>query len=844
MPQRASFINTIKELYFKLCVVHPVVALLIVALGVASLAMFMDRFRLDASADSLVLENDKDLKYYRSIRARYGSDDYLIITYNPDGDLFAQQSLNQLRHLRDDLKQMKRVESVTSILDVPLIDSPRVTLSELRRHIRTLDTPGTDKQLARHEFLTSPLYRDLILSDDGTTTALQVNFKHDKKYLELLNKRNALREEQLTETLTEQQQQQLEQVSEEFKHYSATLVDQERADIAVVRSILDRYRENATIYLGGIPMIVADMIKFIQHDIEVFGLGVLCFLILLLAFSFKRPRWVFIPMLICFAAGIGMVGYLGLLEWRVTVVSSNFISLLLIITLSLTIHLIVRYQELQDQEENITETALVKETIRSKAIPSFYTAITTMVAFGSLLVSGIRPVIDFGWMMVYGVALALVLAFLIFPAVLKLMNPCPPIVRRHDITGKITHYFADAVQRHTNPIFFIYVFLAAISMYGVTQLSVENRFTDYFKKSTEIYQGMITIDRKLGGTTPMDVVLDPDSDFLEMQKEIAESADKDGDNFQAAQNESAGISGDSYWFNIFQLDTVSKIHQYLESLPQTGKVLSIATTMDLLTQINNDQPLDNFSLSIMYKRLPDDLRESLFSPYMAKNGNQVRFSVRIFESDPNLKRQQLLDKIRNDLVEKFDLEPQQVHITGMVVLYNNMLQSLFKSQILTIGVVFLAILSMFIVLFRSFYISILAIIPNIIAAGSVLGLMGLVGIPLDIMTITIAAITIGIAVDDTIHYIHRFTEEFKKDGDYWGAVQRSHHGVGRAMYYTSITITLGFSILALSNFIPTIYFGILTGVAMMVAMVANLTLLPVLLVKFKPLGKPQTGSST
>ena len=826
-------INTLKSFYFRLCLEHSILTLVVVCALIAGLGMYIDQFRLDASADSLVLENDKDLEYYRSIRARYGSDDYLIVTYTPTRDMFADSTLAKIKSLRDELSALERVESVVSILDVPLIDSPRVTISELRQQIRTLELPGTDKGLAKKEFLTSPLYSNLILSPDGKMTALQVIFEHDETYQRLLNQRNDLRARRLNLSLSKSEEQQLQQVSQQFKEYSEALIDQEREDIAKIRSILDKYRDDAQIYLGGIPMIVADMIDYIQHDIQVFGLGVLCFLIVLLSFSFKKPRWVFLPMLICFAAGAGMVGYLGLVEWRVTVVSSNFISLMLIITLSVTIHLIVRYQELQTENPDAGQQWLVEQTMRSKAIPSFYTTITTMVAFGSLLVSGIRPVIDFGWMMVYGVGSSLVLAFLIFPAGLQLLQPGKAIVRRMDATGKMTGVFASVIQSHTIKVSLLYVLLAVISIYGISLLTVENRFIDYFKSSTEIYQGMLTIDQQLGGTTPMDVIIDPDSDFKEMLAEDAQTQ-PNVDDFIPDEGESAGISGNSYWFNIFQLETVDRIHKYLESLPETGKVISIATTMDLLTKINRDEPLDNFSLAIMYKRLPDDLRSTLFEPYMAKDGNQVRFAVRIFESDKNLKRQQLLEKIRHDLKDKFQLEPQQVHISGMVVLYNNMLQSLFKSQIMTIGVVFLAILLMFIILFRSFYVSVLAIIPNILAASSVLGLMGWLGIPLDIMTITIAAITIGIAVDDTIHYIHRYSEELKKDGDYWAAVQRSHKGVGRAMYYTSITITLGFSILALSSFIPTIYFGILTGVAMMVAMVANLTLLPLLLVTFKP----------
>ena len=180
----------------------------------------------------------------------------------------------------------------------------------------------------------------------------------------------------------------------------------------------------------------------------------------------------------------------------------------------------------------------------------------------------------------------------------------------------------------------------------------------------------------------------------------------------------------------------------------------------------------------------------------------------------------------------------------MLVLYNNMLQSLFKSQIMTLGVVFLAIMIMFIFTFRNIKVAVIAIIPNIVAAAQVLGLMGWLNISLDIMTITIAAIVIGIAVDDTIHYVHRFGEEITKDYDYWAAVKRCHNSIGRAMYYTTVTITLGFMILVLSNFIPTIYFGLLTGFSMMVALVADMMLLPILLVMIKPYGKPDGRTTT
>jgi predicted RND superfamily exporter protein len=256
----------------------------------------------------------------------------------------------------------------------------------------------------------------------------------------------------------------------------------------------------------------------------------------------------------------------------------------------------------------------------------------------------------------------------------------------------------------------------------------------------------------------------------------------------------------------------------------------------MLRQVEQEIVTDNFELSVLYKKLPEEIREILVRPYMSEDGNQVRFAIRVFESDPSLQRETLIRTIRDQLTNEFGYDNSQVHLSGMLVLYNNMLQSLFRSQILTIGVVFLAILLMFAILFRNMKMAGIAIVPNLFAASLVLGLMGWLAIPLDLMTITIAAITIGIAVDDTIHYVHRFTRELGKDYDYWAAVRRSHASIGRAMYYTSITVTLGFSILVLSNFVPTIYFGLLTGFAMLIALLANLTVLPLLIVRFKPLG--------
>ncbi|MES9962057.1 MAG: MMPL family transporter [Candidatus Sedimenticola sp. 20ELBAFRAG] len=828
--------NTLAELYYRLTLTRPVVVWLLLVFIVGLSVYFAKDFQLDASADSLVLENDKDLRYYRAIRARYGSDDFLVVTYSPRDDLFSDPVLGELKSLRDELAAMERVDSVTSILDVPLIDSPRMSLTELQKQIRILDQPDTDRELARREFSESPLYKNLLSSPDGKTTALLVNFTRDERYELLLEQRETLRAKQLNEELSPDELVQLDRVSLDFKRYTVEIQDQDQADIASVRSIIDGYRGNADIHLGGVPMIASDMIDFVRSDISIFGVGVAIFLITLLAFAFKRVRWVLVPMLICTAAVITMVGYLGLFEWRVTVVSSNFISLLLIITLSLTVHLVVRHQELLAENRQGEQGWLLRETLRTKVAPSFYTTLTTMVAFGSLVISGIRPVMDFGWMMVVGVGVAFLLAFMLFPASLVPMKPGEPVLRHHDPTAAITRFMANTIQRNSNATLLVYLLIVILSVVGITRLSVENRFIDYFKESTEISQGMVLIDRQLGGTTPLDVVLEPSKAYFEYLEEEAAFAAEEGfeeDELEQLDPTESGISGDSFWFNVFELETVDEVHRYLDELPETGKVLSISTTMQLLTQLNNDQPLDNITLAVMHKRLPEDIKSTLFDPYMSEDGNQVRFGIRVIDSDINLKRDVLLKKIKTDLVEKLGLEEEQVHLSGMLVLYNNVLQSLFKSQILTLSAVFAAIMVMLLILFRSLKLALIGVVPTIVAAGLILGLMGWLGISLDMMTITIAAITIGIGVDDTIHYVHRFRDEFALDEDYWAAVRRSHASVGRAIYYTSVTITLGFSILVLSNFIPTINFGILTGIAMVVALIANLTLLPLLIVKFR-----------
>lgn len=806
---------------------RPVLTLVLLGMLLLTFSLFIPRFELDVSADSLILEDDADLEYYRSIRARYGSDDSLIVTYTPNDSLFSEASLQRLQQLRDRLRAIDHIESVLTILDVPLLESPPISLSQFSRGAPTLQMPTTDRVLAKRELRESPLYRNNLISPDGKTCAIQLKLQHDGTFLKLRQQRDQLRELELTDELTDQQTADLLRLSNAFDHYKDDMVARESNMIAEVRDTLDDYRGDAKIHLGGVPMIISDMMGFIRHDLVTFTSAVLIILALLLITIFCRLRWVLLPLLTATSVGVITIGFLGMVGWPVSVVSSNFLALVLIFTLSLTIHLTVRYRELHMQQPDIDQRTLVVSTLRSKFAPCFFTVLTTMVAFGSLVVSGIRPVIDFGWIMVFAMAASMFLSFTLYPAVLVLIRPGKPHQCR-DTTVAITSAFARLADHHGLKLLVFATVIVVFSIVGLMRLTVENRFIDYFHSSTEIFQGMKMIDEKLGGTTPFEVIID--APVVDPSEEVDDEWD---DEF--ADDEEA-ITTSSYWFNARMLEQVASIHTYLDALPETGKVLSLHTAMAMLNTMDGGGVQDDFFLSILFKRLPAEVKSQMIDPYLSEDGQQLRFAIRVYESDEGLNRQQLLNKIRTELSKERAVYGEQVHLSGMVVLYNNLLQSLFRSQIQTLGVIFLVIFLTFIFIFHSIKVAAIAIIPNIIPVVMVLGLLGGLGIPLDIMTITIAAISVGIAVDNTIHYVHRYREEWLKDGDYQAAIYRAHNSIGRAMYYTTIVITIGFVTMILSDFVPTVYFGLFTAFAMVSALLSNITVLPVLLRMMKPFG--------
>ncbi len=817
-------IKNISHLYLHSILKNPKRMLLIMLVVLIGMASYATNFKLDASADSLILENDSDLLTYKDTIERYSTKDFIVMTYTPrEGKIFDKNHISHIKRLKEELLSIKNISSVVSIIDIPLVQSSEITLAEMINNVPTILSEDIDIVKAENEILTSPIYKDLIISSDGTTTAIQINLKNNENLVALNNKKRVLVNKRINNNISIEEIIILEEIKQEYLNVKESHNKNIHDLLKSVRLIQSQFSEknNVELRMGGIPMIADDMILYVKNDLINFGLGVFVFIVITLIIIFREFKWVVLPILSCVYSVLFMVGLLGLLNWQVTVISSNFISLMLILTLSMNIHLIVRYRQLSLSSKNQYDA--ISMTTRQMVWPCLYTALTTIVAFASLIFSDIKPVIDFGYMMTFGLIVTFLTSFILLPCILSLLKKEEKNGNQNN-SFRFTKILADLTINKGKYIIIITVIIALSTIFGISKLRVENSFINYFKSNTEIYKGMKQIDEKLGGTTPLDIIIKFDDD-----ERISDDDDEFGDGLLEDDE-----NPESQWFTIKKIDKIKLVHDYLDSLPEIGKVLSLASTIRVAEQLNEDKQLSGMEIALLYKRVPKEVKKMAINPYISIENNEARISARILDSKEDIRRNDLINKIEYDMENKLGFKKESYFLTGVLILYNNMLQSLFDSQILSLGFVMVGIFAMFLILFKSIILSVIGIIPNLLAATFVLGLMGLVNLPLDMMTITIAAIAIGIAVDNSIHYIYRFREEYRSTKDYKLSLYKSHNSIGKAIFFTSITIIFGFSILIMSNFVPTIIFGILTGLAMLIALLAVLTLLPKLLITFKP----------
>ena len=786
-------------------------------------------FNLDASSDALLLEGDPDLKYLREVNQTYGSKDFLVLTYSPVSSFIENETILNLQLLKSKIEKLSWVDSVITIIDVPLLKSTDEGLMERLKNYKTLAYPEIDKKRGFDEIINSPIYKDYVISKDGKTSGIVVYLKKDERLAEYIKIKNKYFIQSNETGLSKNEKINYKKFIEEYENYKNLYNIRNHQNINEIRDVIGKYGQNAKIHLGGIPMIADDMMSYIKSDIVVFGIGVFLFIILTLWFIFRNLKWVVMPLLGCATSVIIMIGLLGLLGWKVTVISSNFIALMLILNMAMNIHVTVRFLQLKKEFPNLTKDEAVFETSKKMILPILYTVLTTICAFLSLVFSGIKPIIDFGWMMTLGLIVSLFVTFLLLPSLINTLSSNSEIDIKDTEKSLVTSALGSFTKKNKIIIFGSTTLIVILSIIGILKLEVENSFINYFNKETEIYKGMKKIDDDLGGTTPLNII-------LKFPKKTEDSVVQEDELDEWEEENEANEDKAKYWFTRDKMDKIIKVHDYLDSLPEIGKVLSFGSILRVAEDLN-DKKLQSLEIAVLYSKIPEEIKAEIVSPYISVEKDEARISVRIKDSLENLRRDDLINKINSELKSKLGLKKDEYKLAGVLILFNNLLQSLFKSQILTLGIVILGIFLMFFVLFRNLMISVIGVVPNFIAAFFILGIIGLLGIPLDMMTITIAAITIGIAVDNSIHYIYRFKEEYKKINNYDNTLDRCHSTVGVAILNTSITIVFGFSILVLSNFIPTIYFGVFTGIAMLLAMISVLTLLPKLILIFKPFGK-------
>ena len=779
------------------------------------------RLSIDASAETLLLEHDPDLKAYRQIAKRYDSPGLLVVAFTPKDDLFSPKNLELIKKLSDELAKNDMVSSITSILNVPLLNSVKGGVTGILDHTPTLSDKDINISKAKLEFAKSPIYSGNLISKDLKTTAIALNLKQDDKFNELLNERNLLSQKESNGTITQANEEKFKALLAEFKAYRDELRKSDHKNLEAIKAAIAKFNANDELFLGGANMIADDMIGFIKSDLLVYGLSVLALLSFSLWLFFRQVRWIVLPMFICAVSAIFTTGIFGMFGWEVTVISSNYIALQLIITISTVIHLVVSYREFYARHPKYSQNQLIYLTLRDKFSPSFWAIFTTVIGFSSLMSADIKPVIMLGIMMSAGISVSLVLAFLLFGAINVNLKKLAP-VRTFENSFKFTKYCANLALNSRKIIYAVCVLVVCFGVYGISKIKVENSFIGYFKESTQIRQGMQVIDTKLGGTIPVDVIVK----FKESEPKQEKSDEKD--DFESEFENDAKSA--KYWFNSYHTRVAEKIHDYLKEQNFVGNVSSLATLIKAIKELNNGVS-DDFLLAAMYEKLPLEYKKILLSPYVSVENDELRFSLRIVDSDPKLRRNLFLKELREGLLELTKNDNVSIEVVGMMVLYNNMLQNLLSSQVDTFGLTVAILFVIFCFVFRSIKLATIAIVSNLIPLCTLFGVMGFFGIPLDVMSITIAAISIGIGVDDIIHYIHRFKEELLTK-DVFESIKAAHASIGYAMYYTSFTIFLGFSVMITSNFIPTIYFGLLTDLVMVFMLLGALIILPSLIASF------------
>ncbi|MBU2977181.1 MMPL family transporter [Alteromonas sp. C1M14] len=779
-----------------------IVAFMLLAGG---LTPYIQQFKIDASADTLLVKDNKLYIQSQVANETFSPEEFILVAYVPKNHaLFSQQTFDDIALLSQKLGNIERVASVTSILNVPLIDSADALSGSDDVNGLTWEKQRYGPEKMQSLISGHPIFTDLLINRQNTATAIQVVFKPDPTLARIDSRITEIQQKVLDdEPLSEADKTEIASLKREGDPIRQRLTIQRQQEIAQIEEITASVADRADTYMGGAYVVGQHLIDIIKSDLITFGTAIVLVIVLLLALLYRSLKWVFFPVLSCALSVLLTMSLFGLLDMRTTVISANFIALQLILTLAVMIHLIGAYRSISHGNTDLTQHQRIVATLQEKLSPCFYATLTTSVGFGALIFSGLQPVVAFGWMMLVAMVVTMLVSLLLFPALLSFL---PAAKEKADFSfiSHVLTWLRGVSLRAPWPVSIVVIALFAITALGITRLNVENSFINYFSKDTQVYSELAFIDKEFGGSTALDIIV------------TLNNAGKGSD-------EDLVLTAQS----VAQMQLVQKA---IDAFDATGSVTSVVNFTTLAKQLNGGKPLTEYELTTIYRLLDEKVANQLVGAYLAVDDGTFRIATRVQDTTEGLDRQHFMTQLKQDM-QAVGLEDNQYQLTNLFVLYQDILSRLFDSQIKTLGIVYVVLGVVLLIIFRSVKVALIALVPNVLTTLGILGVIGWLGISLDIMTITIAAIAMGIAVDDTIHFLHSYLSAGKAPSASSASKQAFEHS-GRAILYTSVIIATGFSLFGFSDFLPSVYFGLLASLAMLMALVTDLTLLPALLNRF------------
>ena len=737
----------------------------------------------DNSIEVWLKQDDPKLDYYYDFIEKFGEEEFLIIAidgYNLCGD----KDIKLINNITTKLEKVKGVRNVISLSSVYKDKLSAPYFKEIMKKNKTRSVLDVFKE----EVLSDYMYVNNVISSDGETTAIiatvakgspESRMKLVKETREIISTAGIETENELSHSLLK------------------------KGMVGVKRSPKDYF-------LAGPSIINAELDRMSQKDMRTFTPVMFAVALVILGTLFRNISGVLIPAITISINIIWAVGLFVIFNNKTNMVSGMIIPLIFIISLTTTVHILNRfYQEVKLTGDSRKSTL---ETVKHICVPCFLMCLTTAIGFLSLMVSDVTPVKITGIFMAAGIMMSFFVCITLVPCILSLfpgLMSSSATIQKDDGTSNrefrgIYGFIGRFVKKNTIYILTLSLVFVGFAIYGITKTRAESNVFESFPENSEISRSTKHIEQNLMGLLPMEIVIN-------------------------------AVNGGG----VFQPEVLAKmenLQDYLKEIPEVTKSMSVADYVTNLNELLNKDILSNQLITkakaIDYVKLASLHGDNIVKSLYTEDCNEGRVTVRM-KNVGSSRYQEIVKNIKGFIKVNFPLSIGCT-ITGIVPLLMDMQGYLIESQIKTFTLAFILIFICIALLLKSVRIGMMSMIPNLIPIAITLGVMGYLGINLDVATIMIASVAIGISVDDAIHFLYRFKSELKKDGNHYLAIQRTLSGIGRASVFTTVVATCGFLIFCLSSFKPIQYFGLLTGITMISALAADLFVLPSWILLFKP----------